>query len=129
MFKRIDHLEIVPGDFERTLNFYIEILGFKIQMRLKLERPPLEEVVFIELGGTSIELFSVKEPAPVSIEPWQVSCRRIALEVEDMDKAIEYLKAKGVEISSGPVAVENLSLRVAAIKDPDGLPIELIQRG
>jgi glyoxylase I family protein len=129
MFKRIDHLEIVPGDFERTLNFYIEILGFKIQMRLKLERPPLEEVVFIELGGTSIELFSVKEPAPISIEPWQVSCRRIALEVEDIDKAIEYLKAKGVEISSGPVAVENLSLRVAAIKDPDGLPIELIQRG
>ena len=129
MFKRIDHVEILPGDFERTLNFYIEILGFKIQMRLKLERPPLEEVVFIELGGTLIELFSVKEPAPVSIEPWQVSCRRIALEVEDMDKAIEYLKAKGVEISSGPVAVENLRVRVAAIKDPDGLPIELIQRG
>jgi glyoxylase I family protein len=129
MFKRIDHVEIIPSDFERTLNFYIAILGFKIQMRLKLERPPLEEIVFIELGGTSIELFSVKEPAPVSIEPWQVSYRRIALEVEDIDKAIEYLKAKGVEISSGPVAVENLSLRVAAIKDPDGLPIELIQRG
>jgi glyoxylase I family protein len=129
MFKRIDHVEIIPSDFERTLNFYIAILGFKIQMRLRLERPPLEEIVFIELGGTSIELFSVKEPAPVSIEPWQVSYRRIALEVEDIDKAIEYLKAKGVEISSGPVAVENLSLRVAAIKDPDGLPIELIQRG
>ncbi|MBL7124562.1 MAG: VOC family protein [Dehalococcoidales bacterium] len=129
MFKRIDHVEIVPGDFERTLNFYIEILGFKIQMRLKLERPPLEEVVFIELGGTLIELFSVNEPAPVSIEPWQVSFRRITLEVEDMDKALEYLKAKGVEISSGPRVVESLRVRVAAIKDPDGLPIELVQRG
>ena len=129
MFKRIDHVEIVPGDFERTLNFYIEILGFKIQMRLKLERPPLEEVVFIELGGTLIELFSVNEPAPVSIEPWQVSYRRITLEVEDIDKALEYLKAKGVEISSGPRVVESLRVRVAAIKDPDGLPIELVQRG
>ena len=129
MFKRIDHVEILPSDIERTLKFYIEILGFKIQTRLKLERPPLEEVVFIELGGTSIELFSVKEPAPISIEPWQVSCRRIALEVEDLDKAIEYLKAKGVEISGSPRAVEILSLRVAEIKDPDGLPIELIQRG
>ena len=128
MFKRIDHVEILPSDIERTLKFYIEILGFKIQTRLKLERPPLEEVVFIELGGTSIELFSVKEPATISIEPWQVSCRRIALEVEDLDKAIEYLKAKGVEISGSPRAVEILSLRVAEIKDPDGLPIELIQR-
>lgn len=129
MFKRIDHVEILPSDIERTLKFYIEILGFKIQTRLKLERPPLEEVVFIELGGTSIELFSVKELATISIEPWQVSCRRIALEVEDLDKAIEYLKAKGVEISGSPRAVEILSLRVAEIKDPDGLPIELIQRG
>ena len=129
MFKRIDHVEILPGDIERTLKFYIEILGFKIQTRLKLERPPLKEVVFIELGGTSIELFSVKEPAPISIEPWQVSCRRIALEVEDLDKAIEYLKTKGVEISGSPRAVEILSLRVAEIKDPDGLKIELVQRG
>ena len=127
MFKRIDHVEIVPSDLERTLNFYTEILGFKIQWRRKSERPPLEELVFIELGGTLIELFSVKDPAPASTEQWQVGYRRIALQVEDMDKAIEYLKAKGVEISSGPVAIE--TLKRAEIKDPDGLSIELLQRG
>ncbi len=127
MFKGIDHVEIVPSDFERTLNFYTEILGAKIQWRRKSERPPMQELVFLELGDTLIEMFSVKSPAPISTEPWRVGYRRIALQVEDMDKAIEYLKAKKVEISSGPVAVENL--RVAGIKDPDGLSIELVQRG
>ncbi len=127
MFKRIDHVEIVPSNLERTLNFYTEILGFKIQWRRKAERPPLEELVFIELGDSLIELFSVKSPAAVSTEPWQVGCRKIALQVEDMDKTIEYLKSKGVEISSGPVAIGNL--RRAEIKDPDGLTIELMQRG
>ncbi len=126
MFKRIDHVEIVPVDFERTLNFYTEIFGFKIQSRLKPERPSLEEIVFIELGGTLIELFSVKEPAPASTEQWQVGCRKIALEVENLDKAIEYLKSKGIEISSSPVTIA--TLKRAEIKDPDGLSIELLQR-
>ncbi len=127
MFKRIDHVEIVPSDFERTLNFYTEILGFTIQSRHKSERPPMEEIAFIKLGDSLIEMFSVKSPAPISTEEWQVGCRKIALQVEDLDKAIEYLKTKGVEISSGPVASQNN--RMAAIKDPDGLSIQLIQRG
>ena len=29
MFKRIDHVEIIPQDLEKTLKFYTEILGFK----------------------------------------------------------------------------------------------------
>jgi predicted enzyme related to lactoylglutathione lyase len=47
--------------------------------------------------------------------------------VEDVDKAVEYLKTKGVEITREPVAVE--TLRVAAINDPNGLSLELVQRG
>jgi len=125
MFKRIDHVEIVPSDLARTLNFYTEILGFKIQWRRKSERPPLEEIVFIELNNTVIELFSVKDPAPVSTEEWQVGYRRIALEVEDMERVVEYLETKGVEISRGQAT--SGPLRWAEIKDPDGLSIELRQ--
>ncbi len=127
MFKRIDHVEIVPSNLERALNFYTEILGFKIQSRRKSERTPLQELVFIELGGTLIEMFSVKAPAPLSTEQWQVGCRKIALEVEDMDKAIEYLKTKGVEISQQPAS--GGTSKSAQIKDPDGLSIQLVQRG
>jgi len=126
MFKRIDHIEIVPSDFERAINFYTGILDFKIQTRWKVDRPPLEEIAFIELGGSVIELFSVNNPAPVSTEQWQVGCRKFALEVEDVDRAIEYLRTKGVKISQEPVTAG--TLRLAGIKDPDGLTIELMQR-
>ncbi|MFC1978299.1 VOC family protein, partial [Chloroflexota bacterium] len=111
----------------RAIDFYTGILGFKIQMKWKAERPPLEEIAFIELNGSVIEVFSVKNPAPVSTEQWQIGCRKFALGVDDVDKAVEYLKTRGVEISREPVTVG--TLRVAGIKDPDGLTIELIQRG
>ena len=125
MFKRIDHVEIIPRDFERTLNFYTNILGFKIKVRRKVDRPPLVEIVFLELKDSVIEIMSVENPALPSSNPWQVGYPRFALEVEDMDKAVEYLKGKGVEISLGPV---NLGTsKRAEIKDPDGLSIELRQ--
>lgn len=128
MFKRIDHIEVVSSNPERTLNFYTEILGFKIQWRFKPEKAPQREIVFIDLGGTQIEMFLDRDALPSSTEQRQVGYRRIGLEVEDLDKAVEYIKAKGVEISSGPVATRE-NLKLAEIKDPDGLPIELIQRG
>jgi glyoxylase I family protein len=125
MFKRIDHVEIIPQDIERTLNFYINVFGFKLKQRKKVEMPPMREVVFIELNDTVMELISVDNPKPPSADEWQVGYIRIALEVEDMDKAVEYLKSKGVEITWGPVSLG--PSKRAEIKDPDGLSIELRQ--
>jgi catechol 2,3-dioxygenase-like lactoylglutathione lyase family enzyme len=128
MFEKIDHIEILPGNLERSLKFYTEILGFKVRWRFEPENAPIEEIVFIELGGTQIELFSFKNPpAPPETGRVRVGPRRIGLLVEDMEKAIEYLKEKGVEISSGPRATRE-NLKIAEIKDPDGLAIELIER-
>jgi glyoxylase I family protein len=139
MFKKIDHIEIVPGNLDRTIKFYTEVLGFKVQSRRKVGTPPssapsspppqpspMEEVAFIEQNGILIEMFSIKNPAPMSKEPWQVGFRRIALEVEDMDKLVEHCKAHGVEVHvfpgpAGPVKMGELT-------DPDGMSIQLMQR-
>jgi len=125
MFKRIDHIEIIPWDIEKTISFYTGILGFKIKQRQKVEVPPLEEIVYIELNGSVIELIKVKNPALPSQNPWQAGYRMIALEVEDMDTAVNYLKSKGVEITWGPITLGKS--KRAEIKDPDGFSIELRQ--
>ncbi len=125
MFKKIDHVEIIPQDIEKTIKFYTELLGFELKHRQKVEAGPLQEVIYLVLNGTTIELLSVKEPKPISQEQWQVGYRGIALEVGDMDKAVEYLKDKGIEITWGPIDLGN-SIR-AEIKDINNLPIELRQ--
>jgi glyoxylase I family protein len=123
MFKRIDHVEIIPRDLERTLAFYTNILGFKLKERIKVKMPPMEEVVFITLNDTMIELISIKNPVPGA--QWQAGYAAIALEVDDMDKTVEFLKSKGIQIARGP---SNLpTSKRAEIRDPDGLTIELRQ--
>ncbi len=125
MFKRIDHTEIVPGDVEKTLDFYRDILGFTLKRRVTVDAPPMKEVIYLELGDTMIEVISVENPSSKSGEPWQVGYRAIALEVGDMQETVDYLQEKGVVMSREPVDL-GTSIR-GEIQDPDGLTIELRQ--
>lgn len=123
MFKRIDHVEIIPNDVERSIRFYIDNFAANLKGRHKIDAGPLKEVIYLGLGDTVLEFLAVENPQPASTQPWQVGYRGIALEIENMDKAVGYLKDKGIEITWGPIDLGR-SIR-AEIKDPDGLPIEL----
>jgi len=125
IFKRVDHVEIIPRDPERTIDFYTNILNFKIKSRNEVKMPPMQEVIYLELGDTVIEIISVDDAAPKSEESWQIGYRGIALEVENMAKAVEYLKGKTIDLAVEPVDLGG-SFR-GEIRDPDGLIIELRQ--
>ena len=125
MFKRIDHVEIVPSDAAKTIDFYVNVLGFRVRNRIPVKMPPMREVVYLQLGDTVLEIIDAADPAPKSESPWQVGYRGMALEVEDMATAVAYLKGKGVAIAREPVDLGD-SLR-GEIRDPDGLIIDLRQ--
>jgi len=123
MFRRIDHVEIVPADLERSLRFYTEVLGFRVKNRHPVGAPPLREVAYLTLGDTMLELLGVDGPAAPSADAWQVGSRGLALEVADMDAALGLLAEKGIAPTWGPVDLGD-SIR-AEIRDPDGLMVEL----
>ena len=126
MFKRIDHVELIPKDIEKSIKFYTEVLQFSLTERQSIEGAgPLKEYVYLELGDTRIELVSYENPAPVTADAPHVGYRAIAIEVDDMDATIALLKEKGVALTSGPMDLGNSI--TAEICDPDGLPIELMQ--
>ena len=72
MFKRVDHVEIVPLNAEKTIEFYTNTFGFKIRSRNPVKMPPMKEVIYLELGDTVIEVISVDNPEPKSKAAWQV---------------------------------------------------------
>lgn len=130
MFKRIDHVEIVTDQPDRTIQFYTEVLGFKLRSRERVERPGggvSLNLAYLELGGTTVELITYEgikiAPAPTGEH---LGYNLIALEVDDMRATIEYLKTKGVGVVWGPLVRENRYAR-AEITDPNGYHIELRQ--
>jgi len=129
MFKRIDHVEIVTDQLDRTEQFYTDVLGFTVKARDRIERSSLGvpiDLVYLDLGGTVVELIrydgAAVDPAP---QTEHLGYRMIALEVDDMQKTVDYLSTRGVDIVWGPRVRETYSR--AEICDPNGYRIELRQ--
>jgi glyoxylase I family protein len=129
MFKRIDHVEIVTDQLDRTESFYTDVLGFRVKARDRIERSGLGvpiDLAYLELGGTIVELISYDgvtvDPAP---QREHLGFRMIALEVDDMQQTTDYLKQKGIDIVWGPRITETYVR--AEICDPNGFHIELRQ--
>jgi len=111
--KRIDHIEVVTDQLDRTVQFYTEVLGFTVKARDRIERSILGvpiDLVYLDLGGAVVELISYQgvtvDPAP---QTEHLGYRMIALEVDDMQKTADYLRTKGVDIVWGPRVRETYS--------------------
>ena len=128
MFKRIDHVEIVTDQPDRTEAFYTEVLGFRVKARDRVELADgaALNLVYLDLGGTVVELISY-EGVPVDPAPRleHLGYRMIALEIDDMQQTADYLKEKGVDIVWGPMVRDTYAR--AEIRDPNGNGIELRQ--
>jgi catechol 2,3-dioxygenase-like lactoylglutathione lyase family enzyme len=128
MFKRIDHIELLTAQPERAVEFYTRVLGFRERERMRIAQTPSGplELVYLDLGGTTVELMCYPEKTlERSSQTLHLGYQLMAIEVQDMDQALAQLKAQGVEASWGPV--KRPSYARAEIRDPDGNAIELRQ--
>jgi catechol 2,3-dioxygenase-like lactoylglutathione lyase family enzyme len=129
MFKRIDHIELLTEVPERTIAFYIDVLGFREGKRMRIPETPSGplDLVYLELGDTTLEVMCFPEvnSIPPRSTKQRLGWQCLALEVEDMDSALTVLNQKGVKTAFGPVKQPDYAR--AEIRDPDGNPIELRQ--
>jgi glyoxylase I family protein len=129
MFKRIDHIELLTAEPERTIAFYTSVLGFRERERARIAETPMGplDLTYLDLGSTTVEVMCyADEKSILPRDPEQrLGWQCLALEVEDMDGALAILKQQGVEAAWGPV--KRAEYARAEIRDPDGNPIELRQ--
>jgi len=124
--KSIGHVALSVKDIERSLDFYVNKLGFTEMFRL--DRDDRLWIVYLRITDTQfIELFpeGVGEGAPPFAN---IGFNHLCLEVDDIDAAIAELKANGVTLT----AEKKLGVdhnHQAWIADPEGNRIELMQLG
>jgi lactoylglutathione lyase len=123
---RIDHTMLRIRDLEKTLHFYIDVLGMKILRQNEYPEGRFTNTFIGYQGeddGTTIELtYNWDQEKPYDKgNGWG----HIALKVTDVYAASDYLKSHGVEFSKEPSPMKGGTRVIAFIKDPDGYPIEL----
>jgi methylmalonyl-CoA epimerase len=127
--KRIAHIGVGVLDADKSKSLFQEVLGLPVTGE---DRVGELKTVFLPVGETNLELVQSTEPDGVMkkfIEKRGEGIHHIALEVEDIDQALEELKAKGVPLIDQQARPGAHQTRVAFLhpKGTNGILIELVQ--
>ena len=127
--KKIAHIGVGVIDADKSKALFQEMLGLPVTGE---ERVGELKTVFLPVGETNLELVQSTEPDGVMkkfIEKRGEGIHHIALEVEDIDQALEELKAKGVPLIDQQARPGAHQTRVAFLhpKGTNGILIELVQ--
>ncbi|MGA2198792.1 MAG: VOC family protein [Nitrososphaerales archaeon] len=118
------HTSITIKDMDESISFYTERLGMTLAGRREIKQNNAE-IAFLELGGTNhrIELTWWKDKRDY-VEGDQLD--HIAFSVEDLQETVDSMRREGVDIAKEPYWLG--SSRIAFIKDPNGIWLELIEQ-
>jgi glyoxylase I family protein len=127
MLNRIHHVAIIASDYEKSKDFYVNILGLTVVNEVyRAERKSYK--LDLSVGGLyQIELFSFVNPPARTSRPEAAGLRHLAFEVDSIDDVIRTLGERGVATEDVRVD-EYTDKRFTFFADPDDLPIELYER-
>jgi len=120
-----DHMHIRAPDPEATAEWFGNVFGAEVIRTLQQGKPRVD----VKLGGVFI-FIAPSGPGtdcnPNPANPYQ-GLDHFGLTVKDVDKTVADLKSKGATFTVEPHDVRP-GLRIAFLKTPDGVLIELLQR-
>lgn len=137
---RVNHTGISVADMDRSLRFYVDVLGLELVLDLDVvDQPGLEtvvgmagvvgRVVFLDVGDTRIELWEYRSPVGALIRADHIPADRgvthVAFTVDDVDAMYRRLTEAGVTVLSPP---QDLGLhKTMYARGPDGEYVELLE--
>jgi len=123
---RFDHVAFQVGNMDVAIQFYVEKLGFALSSRA-VNQEEREEYVFLALGDLRLELIQDLSQAahqkPGIKPPY---CPHLAIETDNMERAVAHLREKDVPIVRGPLAIED-EVTWVYFADPDNNVLEYVQ--
>ncbi len=141
---RTNHTSFTVSDLDRATAFFNEALGFEVVSKAPRDPALIESitgvaganilVVFLQAPGHRIELIQYLDPEDrgrVEARPCDTGFAHIAFDVDDIDAAIAAARPHGVHPIGPPTEIDdgpNRGCRVAYLRDPDGITIELIEK-
>lgn len=125
----LEHVGMTCSDLDRTMAFYCGLLGLKLALR---KSSSSGEVVFLDTGAGMLEMACPAADIARSrdVPPHEAGMRHITFAFDDVDAMVARLNAAGIEAIEGPrpAFFSEMLKRVAFVRDPDGVIVELIER-
>ncbi|KRN57787.1 MULTISPECIES: SMU1112c/YaeR family gloxylase I-like metalloprotein [Carnobacterium] len=119
----IHHVAIIVSDYQRSKEFYVEKLGFKI-IRENHRKERNDVKLDLKLGASELEIFAMPNSPKRVSQPEACGLRHLAFKVEEIEETIAELTALGIPCE--PIRIDDYTgEKMTFFFDPDGLPLEL----
>ncbi len=126
---RILHTMLRTGNLQRSIDFYTQVLDMTL---LRQKEYPDGEFTLAFLGyGKESDQTVIELTYNWGVEQYEMgnAYGHIAIEVDDVYKAADKIKASGGKILRDAGPMNAGTTIIAFVEDPDGYPIELIGVG
>lgn len=133
MIVKIDHIGIVVKDLDKSLKVYTEVLGIALES-VEVNDPYKVTIAFLPVGETLVELIEPTVAAGTMIADFLKThgegVHHIAFQVDNLDAALERLKAGGVPLIDETAKSGGRGTRVAFIhpSSSNNVAIELLEK-
>jgi len=128
---RYDHVHLRATDPDAMGRFFETMFGAEVTRGVYPPGTlyPGQMRVSMRVGGQKVLVAPAHPHDPTGAAPRfpYYGVEHIGLTVDDVDAAVAELRAKGAEIAIGPLT-RNPGLRLAFVRGPDGVMVELVQR-
>ena len=146
---RVSHVTLCVSNWEQSLRFYHDVLGFHFVADLELQgehvgtlaRVPGAEIraAVVERDGLRLELREFTQPGTAGAEgprpAHQLGLSHLSMRVEDLaatlawleEAQVEILYHTRVEVPPGGFGARRAGGQAVCVADPDGLVIELVE--
>lgn len=123
---KIHHIAIICSDYQKSKDFYVNILGLKIIKETYREQRKSYKLDLAIGDDYQIELFSFLKPPKRPSFPEATGFRHLSFEVDDIEQAIAELNKNN--IVTEPIRIDEITgKRFTFFSDPDDAPIELYE--
>ena len=141
MITQFRHAGLVVTDMKRALEFWCDVLGFKVAKQMEESGPFIDAMMGLKdvrvttaklaaPDGNMIELLhfhSHPDQANWSGTPYSTGWTHVSLTVEDLDAACQRLSTAGVTFNAPPQLSPDGYAKVTYGRGPEGVLLELVE--
>ncbi|HVM97114.1 MAG TPA: VOC family protein [Candidatus Acidoferrales bacterium] len=139
---RLTHIGICVSDWQRSLHFYRDLLGFRYLSELQIGGEPTNTLLqlndvdlralYLERDGTRIELLHYASPGhcgdatPRAMN--RLGLTHLSMRVDNLAQTLTTLEQAGVQVlTASRIDIPAFEAGAVFVTDPDGTLIELVQ--
>ena len=132
MVSKVDHIGIAVSNLDEAVKLYKDVLGLELHGTEVVPEQKVK-VAFLPVGDTEVELLestSAEGPIAKFIEAKGQGIQHIAFRVDDIEAALEDMKAKGMRLIDEKPRYGAGGAKIAFLhpKSTNGVLIELCER-